>query len=154
LIRELKSKFSETNTDAKGLARLCDAPLEAVDIVVGFDVCGLVTVRDLHSKWPETKRIYVTFEENSCDHFALSEFVQVLMRVQDNQGRPVAVARFSTQSLDKGSGSDVSDRLGRIFRLARRNSKLEGVVQEVAGGQARIAVLCSDDIEMKVILHR
>jgi hypothetical protein len=76
LIREHKTTFSETNTDASGLARLCDAPLEAVDIVVGFDVCGLVSVRNLHSMWPETKRIFVTFEENPCDHFNLAAHVR------------------------------------------------------------------------------
>src|ERR1035441_6701021 len=54
LISGHKYTLVETQTDENGMARICDSPLEAVDIAVGFDVCGLVTVRNLHPLWPET----------------------------------------------------------------------------------------------------
>ncbi len=154
LIREHKTTFSDATTDESGLARLCDAPLEAVDVVVGFDVCGLVTVRNLHSLWPDTKRINVIFEEHPCEHFALAEYCQVLLRVQDTEGRAVAGVRFSGDLDNKGSGSDVSDNLGRIFRLVKRHGKLEGVVKAERGGQARVSLLVTDDTELKLVLHK
>lgn len=152
LIRQ-NTTFSETATDANGLARLCDAPLQAVDIAVGVDVCGLVMVRNLHSMWPETKRVFVTFAENPCDHFTVPEYCQVLLRIQDEEGRPVVGARLDEKPLSRNSGSNSSDDLGRLFRLVKRYDKLEGIVRGGRGQQARVSVLCKDDVELKVILH-
>jgi hypothetical protein len=153
LVREHNTLY-ETVSDASGLARLCDAPLEAIDIVVGFDVCGLITVGNLHSMWPETKRIFVTFEENPCNHFVFAEYCQVLLRVQDDHGRPVAGARFNGKSFRKKSGSDVSDPLGRLFNLVKRGDKLEGIVSGEGGTRASISVRVTDDVELKVVLQK
>jgi hypothetical protein len=154
LVRGHNSTFLETHSDANGVARLCDAPLEAVDIAVGFDVCGLVVVRNLHPLWRETKRVFVTFEENPCNHFVLAEYYQVLLRVQDQEGRPLAGVRFNGSLPQEGSGSDASDDLGRIFRLVKRQGKLEGVVTGERGRQASISVLVTDDVELKVVLPK
>ena len=96
-------------TDAKGVARICDAPLESVDIAVGFDACGLVMVRSLHPKWPDTIKLFVTFEDNPCEHFALSEFCQVLVRVKDPTGKPIPGVRFVARDQKSGTGTDVAD---------------------------------------------
>ncbi len=154
LVRGHTTSLLETSTGANGIARLCDSPLEAVDIAVGSDVCGLVTVRNLHSMWPQTKQVFVTFEEYPCDHFALSEYVQVLLRIQDQAGRPVAGARFEGGTPMTGSGSEVSDDLGRLFRLVKRQERLRGVIQGASGERAPVSVLCSDDVELKIGLHK
>jgi hypothetical protein len=130
LIRD-KTEVFGTSTDAYGLARLCDSPLESVDIAVGFDVCGLVTVRNLYSMWPKTKQVFVIFEENPCSHFVAAPYVQVLMRIQDHQGRPVAGAQFDEDSPSMGSGSEASGE-----------------------ERAPVSVLCSDDVELKIVLHK
>ncbi len=52
LIRGRKTTFSQTTTDANGVARLCDAPLENVDINVGFDMCNAVLVGYLAPRGP------------------------------------------------------------------------------------------------------
>jgi hypothetical protein len=152
LVRGRNGTFLETRSDANGVARLCDAPLEAVDIAVGFDVCGLVVVRNLHSLWPKTKRLFVTFEENPCNHFVLAEYCQVLLRVQDQEGRPVAGVRFNGSLPQESSGSDTSDELGRIFRLVKREARLEGAVRGNRERQASVSALVTDDVEIKVIL--
>jgi hypothetical protein len=154
LVRAPNSTFSETLTDENGVARLCDAPLEAVNIAVGFDVCGLVTVRNLHPLWPETKRVFVTFEDNPCNHFVLSEHCQVLLRVEDQESRPVPGVRFNGSLPKNGSGSDTSDELGRIFRLVKRDEKLEGVVTGDRGRTKAISVLVTDDVELRVVLPK
>jgi hypothetical protein len=153
LIQNHQKTFYETVTNANGLARLCVAPLEAVDIVVGFDVCGLVSVRNLHPKWPETKLVFVTFEENPCDHFSVSQSCQVLLHIQDDHGRPMAGARFKPDPMSTDSGSEVSDSLGRLFRLVKRRNKVEGFIRGARGEQARISLICLDDVEIKVLLH-
>src|SRR5258706_13994254 len=65
LIRARTTTFSQTTTDAAGLARLCDAPLEYMDVIVGRDVCGLVMVRHRQPTWPEIRRVYVTYTDTA-----------------------------------------------------------------------------------------
>jgi len=153
LIRGHSNTFLETQTDTNGLAKLCDTPLEAVDIAVGFDVCGLVTVRNLHPLWPETKRVFVTFEENPCNHFVFPEYCQVLLRVQDPEGRPVGGVRFSGSLAERGSESGVSDELGRIYLMVKRGGRLEGAVTGTRRREAPISARVTDDVEIKVVLH-
>ncbi len=43
---ENRTQFGTVFTDANGLARICDAPLHRVDIVVGIDLCGMVLVEE------------------------------------------------------------------------------------------------------------
>jgi hypothetical protein len=154
LTREHKSMLSEAVSDANGRARLCDAPLEAVDISVGFDVCGLVTILNLHSMWPDTKRIFVTFEDNPCNHFVAAEYCQVLLRVQDDHGRAVVGARFSGKPFRRESGSDVTDHLGRLYHLVKRGDRFEGSVRGAGGANASISVPVTDDLELKVVLRK
>jgi hypothetical protein len=75
-VRNRQNMFADSMTNANGVARICNAPLETVDIAAGFDVCGLVMIRNLHPKWPKTIKLFVMFEENACEHFALSESVR------------------------------------------------------------------------------
>jgi hypothetical protein len=94
VVQNRTTTFLQGITDANGLARLCDAPLESVDIAVGFDVCGLVLVKHLHQKWPETIRLFVTFDDHPCEHFVPPEFCHVLLRVRDPRGSALPGARF------------------------------------------------------------
>lgn len=41
------AQLAETRTNTNGEARLCDAPLSSVDIMVGFERCGAVLVREV-----------------------------------------------------------------------------------------------------------
>jgi hypothetical protein len=153
MLRGDMSTFSETTTAANGVARLCDAPMEAVNIVTGFDVCGSVFIRALKPKWPETLRVYVTYLDYPCSHFIPPPICQVLLRIQDEAGHPVAGARFNGKSATS-SGSAESDVLGRLFRSLKRSQKLEGVVFKEGSEPVNISVKCDDDLELKVVLHK
>lgn len=83
MIRGRKETIFETSTDAGGVARICDAPLEPIDLVVGKDICGSVMVRLLRYQWPDTEQVLVTFAEKPCDHFGLAAERQVLFRAMD-----------------------------------------------------------------------
>ena len=153
ILRGDKSTFSETTTAANGVARLCDAPLETVNIVAGFDVCGSVFIRALKPKWPETLRVYVTYLDYPCHHFIPPPDCQVLLRIQDEAGRPVARARFNGKRATS-SGSDESDVLGRLFRSLKWRERLEGVVFKEGSSPVNISVECEVDTELKVVLHK
>lgn len=154
MVRNRQTTFSEAMTDAKGLARICDAPLESVDIAVGFDVCGLVLVRSLHPKWPDTIRLSVTFDDNPCEHFALSEFCQVLLRVQDPTGKAMPGVRFVPRDPKSGKGTDVADSFGRIYRVIPRNRVLEGRLEASLAAPTPISLLVEDDREVILILGK
>jgi hypothetical protein len=59
LIRGGSTTFSETKTNQYGVAKLCDSPLEYVDIVVGRDICGSILVRHIKPTWPKEKSVRV-----------------------------------------------------------------------------------------------
>jgi hypothetical protein len=153
LIRERKTTFSQTTTDANGMARLCDAPLENVDIFVGFDRCNSVLVGSLAPTWPDTQRIFVTYVKTFCGFVTLKPDCQVLLRIQDEEGRAVAGARFDGKS-SSSSGFDVSDVFGRLYRSLKTRDKLVGIVTRAGSQPARISVKCEDDTELKVVLHK
>jgi hypothetical protein len=157
LIRNQRTTLSDTITNAKGVARICDSPLGAVDIAVGFDVCGSVLVKDIKATWPTTRPVLVTYVETSCDHFVFGDYCQILLRIHDEDGQPVAAARFQGRS-SSVSGSDVSDNFGRIFRSIKTGEKLEGVITKDGRDPARISEQClphgERDMELKIMLRK
>jgi hypothetical protein len=152
VVQNSQTTFSEAMTDGSGLARICDAPLESVDIAVGFDVCGLVMIRSLHPKWPDTMKLFVTYDDHPCAHFNLPQTCQVLLRVQDTAGRPLPGVRFVPMDQRAGSGTTVTDSLGRIYRVVKRDSRLEGRLESPSHAPKEVSVLVQDDKEMSVVL--
>ena len=146
--------LAETTTDANGVARLCDAPLGAVEIVVGFDICGLVLVRDVKAEWPATRRVYVTYEKVPCPHFVYADTCLVLIRVRDERGEPLAAARIDRRAPTPGVGSGLSDAFGRLFLSVKRGEKVEGVITKEGYESGRFSEVCTDDIESKVALRK
>jgi hypothetical protein len=107
LIRADRTTFSETTTDANGVARLCDAPLEYMDVIAGRDVCGLVMVKHVQPTWPEMRRVYVTYADAPCNHFVPAPDCRVLLRIQDEGGHAVAGARFKSKSTSVNCEDDM-----------------------------------------------
>ena len=56
----------EVRTDHDGRARLCDAPMQQVSIIVGLDICGAVAVKAVRASWPATERLFITYEPKGC----------------------------------------------------------------------------------------
>jgi hypothetical protein len=151
LLRSDKTTYVESVTGADGTARLCDAPLQTVFIVAGVDVCGSVMVRNLRPTWPQTKEISVTYARESCPHFTFCDECEVLLRVHDEEGKPVAGARFDGNVTRMGGGM-VSDRFGRLFRLIKRGQTLTGTVSKEGRRSAQISVPIDDNKEISILL--
>ena len=152
MITDHRETFSEEPTDARGVARLCDSPITPIDIVVGFDICGSVTIRNVQATWPTTVRLSVIYAEMRCDHFALSPQCRVLIRLSDEDGRPLAGAHFDGHV--DGHPLSASDALGRIFGSVRRRTKIQGTLRMDAHQPASVSEICTDDIELKIRLRR
>ena len=71
-------------SDVNGVARFCDVPLHAVDIVAGT-YCGVVLVKGVNPTWPVTRNIFVTYE-SLCDELTFPDHCQVLLRIHDEEG--------------------------------------------------------------------
>lgn len=152
LIRRSKAIFSESVTDAQGVARLCDAPLEYMDVVVGRDVCGSVLVRHLKHTWPETRRVYVTYVDDPCDHFGVESVCRILLRIVDNAGRPLEGVGFNGVPPNQDEHR-VSDIFGRLYYSLMRGQTLEGTVSKEGKRPARVSTSCVDDKEITVHLQ-
>ena len=151
------AQIAETRTDATGKARICDAPLDAVSIAVGFDICGSVVVRDLVPLWLRTRQVFVTYVRSTCGEFvSFPADCHLLVRVVDDKGRFLPGARLGPKTLEIGSGADVSDEFGRMFRYLKEHEKLDGVVTKEGYGSSPLSTKCSigADTEMKVILRK
>lgn len=111
-------------TDQRGVARLCDAPMNDVDIAVGSDSCGLVVVKNVRPTWPATRMLFVTYVKAACGHFAFPQRCIVLLRVRDVGGGALSNATFEGKpapNSDKGS-----DIFGRLYWSLAEGEKLVG----------------------------
>jgi hypothetical protein len=53
-----------------------------------------------------------------------------------------------------GTGTDVADRLGRIYRVVRRNSMLEGRLESSVAKPTPLSLLVEDDKEVTLVLGK
>ena len=141
-------------TDANGKASFCDAPLHAVDIVIGTQDCGVVLVRGVKPTWPVTREIFVTYDRAHCGELVFPDHCQVLLRIKDEEGRPLAGTEFGSGRSER----DVSDVFGRIFRSIRSGEKLEGVLRKEGREPVHISERCVQederDVERDVVLRK
>jgi hypothetical protein len=75
------------------------------------------------------------------------------MRIQDETGRPVEGALFQGTP-SRLHASDVSDVFGRVFRTLKKGEQLKGVVAKEGSEPASVSTRCTDDVELKVALHK
>ena len=144
---------SEARTDKNGVVRFCDAPMQRVDIIVGFDRCGAVMIRQVKPPWLRTAHFSVIYARRTCGEFIVPSDCHVLLRVVDEKDRPVIGAH-----LDTGPGGEPSDVYGRLFRSLKESEKLEGVVTKDGYEPMRISEQCTHeddhDIEEKVVMRK
>jgi hypothetical protein len=144
------TEIAEARTDAKGVVRICDAPLASVDIVAGFDVCGSVGVRHVNPLWLQTRKIDITFDGESCHEFSSFPTVcHVLLRVVDDEGRALSGARFNGM---------VSDVFGRLIASLDSLQRLAGFVAKEGYAPGRVSAECdlrgNTDLDLKVLLQK
>lgn len=157
MIKRHTVAISETKTTENGLARLCDAPLEPVDIVVGYDLCGSVLVRNVRPTWPITHRIFVTYVETWCAHVTPESNCPVLLRVQDDKGKPISGARLKETPI-RVTVPEKTDVFGRLLRNLKQGEKIEGAIVKEGWVPLSIIVNCGplggDELEKVLILRK
>jgi hypothetical protein len=144
-------------TDEAGVARLCDVPIHKVDIVVGAVNCGLVLLKGIRPTWPVTRKISVIRDTTDCTEWTFASACQVLVRVHDEAGKPVAGARFRYRDETNRPARLISDSIGRLFWKLRSGETLEGIVS-AGPDSAVVSQTCvrgnEEDIETSVVLKR
>jgi hypothetical protein len=154
MVRDNRTTLFEAATDSNGVARFCDAPVGAVDIVVGVDLCGSVVVRQVKAEWPSTREIFVTYAKTFCDHLGVAGDCHVLARIEDESGHPLAGARMEPRGTPPNATSRVSDQFGRLFLSVKRGERVEGLIVKDGFEPTDFSRLCRDNIEPKFVLRR
>ena len=148
-------------TDKRGVARLCDGPLHAVDIVIGANSCasGIVLVKNVTPAWPKTRNVFAIYSPSPCDDgFSLPDHCQLLLRVQDERGKPMMGAQFEGKQARTSPGSRSSDAFGRIFGSLERGQSLAGLITSIGYEPERVSVECTEHgtslLEKRVTLRK
>ena len=152
--RDNKEFGREVRTDHNGRASLCDAPMQQVTIIVGFDMCGAVAIKGILASWPVTEHLFLTYEPRGCNHFTPPASCTILLRLRDEQNRPVSGATWIT---GQGPTESRSDEYGRIFNSVPEGGKLEGLVSKDGYSAVKISESCTHDgdyaIERRVTIR-
>jgi hypothetical protein len=124
--------LGETATDRRGIAQLCDAPMEPVDFFVG-PICGQVMVKAVRPLWLKTKRISVTYDpdlDQSCHApmIPTAAACRILLRIRDMSGKAVAGARLGLTTPQSAPDLPLTDNFGRLFYVIPKGEKLQGSV--------------------------
>ena len=149
-------QISGAITDAKGVARICDAPVHKVDIGVGAIGEGLILVKGVKPTWPETRNIVVIRDDRHWDEFMFPDECQVLLRIQDERGMPISGAQLDDQSSKGRAPNIASDSFGRLFRKLKSGEACDGWIRLQGRIPAPISAKCirgsEEDVELKVVL--
>jgi hypothetical protein len=152
--------LSESLTDSRGIARICDAPVGPVDVFAGFAPCDFVTVHSVKPFWLRTKTVTVVYDGSSCSEFSPAPTAcHFLLRVRDESGRPVEGAEFRENGAFAPGVAAISDQFGRLFRVIDNAGILQGAVTKKGYDAAAFARQCdvmseSVDVDATVTLHR
>ena len=150
-------QISTAVTDATGVARLCDAPMHRVDIVVGAIGAGLILVKGVKPTWPELRRIVVIRDDRHWDEFTFPDECQVLLRVEDKSGAPIAGAQLDDQSWSGRAPNVASDSFGRLFRKLKSGEALDGLIRSQGRIPGHVSAKCipgsEGEVELKVVLE-
>jgi len=113
-------------TDRQGIARICDAPKGLVDIQVGDNRCGAVTVAYLKAYWLQTRRVSITYENCSGEEWAVAGGCLLTIRVKDQRNAPIPSVFFEDRNERPGPQTKLSDDSGRVFRFIKFGETMSG----------------------------
>lgn len=111
--------YGSATTNERGTARICDAPQGLVDLHVGGQVCGAVTVGYLEPYWMTTRRVVITYENCQGADFVPPGGCFLTIRIRDQAGSPLqgVILNDPNERPMKREQTRVSDQFGRIFRF-------------------------------------
>lgn len=125
--------FGIALTDDRGAARLCDAPPRLIQIRVGGNLCGAVTVRYLTRYWQRTRHVFVTYENCAGEEWAIPFNCRLTIRVKDENANGSALEGVRLHGLGDSSAAPSpreSDRYGRIFHSVKFGPTYSGWLEK------------------------
>lgn len=127
-LREDGEVFGSGVTDEIGVGRICDAPAGLVDLRVGGQLCGAVTIGHLRPYWMETRHVYITYANCSGEEWAPPGGCQLVLRIVDGDNSPIGGVLFAEPGARQGgiALSAASDAFGRLFRFIRYGETVTG----------------------------
>lgn len=117
-------------TDQQGVARICDAPAGLVQIQVGHNLCGEVTVRHLKPYWMQTRKVSIYYDNCSGEEWAVPGGCLLTIRIKDERGLPIAGVLFDTPNESPQLQTKISDEFGRIFRFIKPGGVLSAQLKK------------------------
>jgi len=111
------SVFDTAITDDHGVTRLCNAPTDLIDIHVGGNLCGSVTVGNLRRYWMTTRRIPIIYSSCAGDDWLIPNSCQLTIRTIDEKGLPISGVQAIAEIKDRTPSNEFSDKFGRVFLL-------------------------------------
>jgi hypothetical protein len=137
-------KFGTALTDAQGVVRFCDAPSGLIEINVGGNLCGAVSVGYLSAYWLETRRVFITYKRCSDDWWVPGRCL-LTVRVRDEHNAPVSGAALLPTRKPKPAtpkSTEISDRYGRLFFEVNYGDTLEGVLSKAGYAAQPVTAAC------------
>jgi len=135
---------ANTETDARGIARICDSPLDSsIDIHVGENKCS-VTVHSVYPIWRETRSIFVTLQ--TCRTREMLGYCHLLLRVRDEENRPLPNVRLDVADTSGDvQGTTSSDEFGRIFTAISWRTTSHGMLERPGYSKTPIVLECNPE---------
>jgi hypothetical protein len=141
LLRADGSVYSRVQADARGVARLCDAPPGLVDIQVGGNLCGAVIVKYLRPLWLETRHLRLHYD--GChEDFEVTSGCYYVVRVLDSGDRAVEGAHLIGAVPGQDPELDATDKFGRLFRFVPWGRSLEGEIAKEGYTTEKVLLNC------------
>ena len=129
--------------------------MQQVTIIVGLDICGAVAIKGIPASWPLTEHLFFIYEPRGCNHFPAPTSCTILLRLRDEQNRPVPGA---TWIAGQEPAKPQSDEYGRIFNSVPDGVRLEGLVSKDGYFAVKDSQACTHDgdyaIEREVTMRK
>ena len=131
-------------TDAHGVARFCDPPLDSrLSFVIGQGPCE-AAVQNVPTAWRGTRRIDAVYQR--CESQELFGFCRVVIRTRDKDGSPIEGVRLVFEPPDSIESSTLADSFGRLFATLSWSVALE-VRLEKSGYRTVVTPLSCDPLK-------
>jgi hypothetical protein len=144
-------------SDENGDAAICDVPIGLIDIHVGDNRCGAVTVHYLKPDWLRPRRVWVTYQNCGGAEHTPPNGCSLTIRVRDSLGNPLTGVQFEgSDGLGPMEQTGKSDQYGRIFRAIRFGESLAGALAKPGYATSEIVEPCEPPYQKEriVILNK
>ncbi len=152
--------FATSMTNDQGVVRICDIPTGLIDIHVGGNLAGAVSVMRLKPFWMETRKVLVTYENRPETAFFLPGGCLLTLRAHDEKGAPIAgvLLEDSNERPKLREQTRTTDSYGRMFRFIDYGEALTGELVKAGYVSKRVTHQCQRGVDAEreqiVVLQR